>query len=345
MKTLRTVFAIGIASWAMLVVPASSVEAASAATSCTGYARAVADHLRPGAAKGSPEYRAVYFPTFDECLRRGGATAMPGGLAAAPWYLPKPPAPAGNPYTPTPPASPNPPPVANPPAPPATPNPPPVANPPAPPAGPTPAQILATGKQKVAQSLPGGMSFPLAVKAGLEGCGKFAIFQANAAGPNGSAKWQETASGAVNWCVQKGGVINGDFTSSPHVSLALRMIKYKTAPASAFPRHAGVPGTHACAAVAGAPDYMSCVTDQGQWFVCYKAGCHLAEPALVLPGGGGAEAIAVFHNCPGAQCRVPAAKPLASGQSLDAAARGRIAQCNAAANAAAAGAGAPGSPA
>jgi hypothetical protein len=167
-------------------------QGASAATSCTGYARAVADHLRPGAAKGSPEYRAVYFPTFDECLRRGGATAMPGGLAAAPWYLPKPPAPAGNPYTPTPPASPNPPPVANPPAPPATPNPPPVANPPAPPAGPTPAQILATGKQKVAQSLPGGMSFPLAVKAGLEGCGKFAIFQANAAGPNGSAKWQET---------------------------------------------------------------------------------------------------------------------------------------------------------
>jgi hypothetical protein len=65
----------------------------------------VTDHLRPNAPKGSPEYRAVYFPTYDECMRRGGSAAMPGGLASAPWYLPGPPKPPSNPYNPPPPAS------------------------------------------------------------------------------------------------------------------------------------------------------------------------------------------------------------------------------------------------
>ena len=100
MTSLRTPFA-GVFAVAMLLFGTSAAsQAASVETSCVGYARAVTDHLRPGAPKGSPEYRAVYFPTLEECRRRGGSAAMPGGLAAAPWYLPRPAAPRANPYSP-----------------------------------------------------------------------------------------------------------------------------------------------------------------------------------------------------------------------------------------------------
>jgi hypothetical protein len=311
MTSLRTPFA-GVFAVAMLLFGTGAAsQAASVETSCVGYARAVTDHLRPGAPKGSPEYRAVYFPTHDECMRRGGSAAMPGGLAAAPWYLARPAAPGANPYNPPPPASssglprPPAPPAANPynPTPPAA-NP----NPPAPPpgspnppaaAGKTPAEIVAYGKQKVAQSLPGGMSFPAAVRAAIEGCGALALTQANAAGANGSAAWQKAASDAIARCIAAGGAINGQFTLSRDLDLALRMAKNKSAP---FERAAGVPGNNACLPLNGDADYKSCVTDQGQWFICYRTACHLAQPGL-FPAAGASPSVSLYYNCPGAQCR------------------------------------------
>jgi hypothetical protein len=287
----------------LLILATATSDAASVETSCIGYARAVADHLRPAAPKGSPEYRAVYFPTLEECRRRGGSAAMPGGMAAAPWYRPAPPAPSANPYNPAPPASP---PASSsglprPPAPPVgsyTPTP--AAPPPA--AGATPQQILAEGRRRIEQTLPGGMSFPAAVKAAMEGCGVYAIQQADAAAGADDGRWAQIASASIETCIARGGAINGTFVLSRHLELALRMAKYKSAP---FGKTSGITGSHACVPVEGEPDYQNCVNDRGQWFICYQGQCMPVDAAVFVVDSGPSEGTTVFFSCPGGSCLRP----------------------------------------
>ena len=252
----------------LLTLAPSASDAASVETSCIGYARTVADQLRPAAPKGSPEYRAVYFPTLEECRRRGGSAAMPGGLAAAPWYLPKPAAPSANPYHPAPPA---PPPAAGPAKPPAPPAAPYNPTPQTPPAatGTTAQQIVAHGRSRIEQTLPGGMSFPAAVKAAMDGCGVYAIQQADAGAGADDVRWAQIASASIETCIARGGAINGAFVLSRHLELALRMAKYKSAP---FGKN-NIQGSHACLPVEGESAYQNCVNDRGQWYICYQGYC------------------------------------------------------------------------
>jgi hypothetical protein len=113
------------------------------------------------------------------------------------------------------------------------------------------------------------------------------------------------------------------------------MAKHKSAP---FERAAGVPGNHACAPLRNDADYKSCVTEAGQWFICYRTACHLAQPGL-FPPPGASPSVSLFYNCPGAQCRTGASGPLASGQRLNDAAAALIQRCNAEGHAAAQAAG------